>query len=115
MLGLTENKDEVKVNHDSCVRAVAEELKRTNWTVKADLEGYPKPSAIAEGYIPDVQAEKKGCITRICEIATPEMFEGNIQRYAELKNYCNEYDFHMYVVDKDGKRTQIDPRTFGKK
>ena len=115
MLGLTEKKDEVQNSHDACVRAVAEELKRANWTVKADLEGYPKPPALAEGYVPDVQAEKKGCITRICEIATPEMFEGNIQRYSEFKNYCNEYDFHMYVVDKDGKRTQIDPQTFGKK
>jgi hypothetical protein len=112
ILDLTEKKDEAKGNHDACVRVVAEELKRANWTVKADLEGYSKPPAIAQGYVPDVQAEKKGCITRICEIATPEMFEGNIQRYAELKNYCNEYDFHMYVIDKDGKRKQIDPQTF---
>ena len=101
-------------DHDACVRAVAEELKRDNWTVKADLEGFEKPSAIGKGYHPDVQAEKKGCITRICEVATPEMFEGDIQRYAEFKNYCSEYDFHMYVVDKDGKRIQIDPETFGK-
>jgi len=115
MFSLTEKKGKAQNSHDACVRVVAEELKRANWIVKADLDGYQKPAAITKDYIPDVQAEKKGCITRICEIATPEMFEGNIQRYTEFENYCNEYDFHMYVVDKDGKRTQIDPRTFGKK
>ena len=46
---------------------------------------------------------------------TPEMFEGNEEKYLEVKNYCDEYDFRMYVVDKDGKRRQIDPETFGKK
>jgi hypothetical protein len=113
---MSEKKSKTQDNdHDACVLAVAEELKRDNWLVKADVEGYEKPSEIARGYLPDVQAEKKGCITRICEVATPEMFEGNIQRYSEFKNYCNEYDFHMYIVDKDGKRTQIDPQTFGKK
>jgi hypothetical protein len=112
---MTQQKDKTKNNHDACVRAVADELKRANWTVKADLEGYDKPSEIAKGYLPDIQAEKKGCITRICEVATPEMFEGNMQRYLEFKNYCNEYDFHMYVIDKEGNRRQIDPLTFGKK
>lgn len=112
---MTEKKSKSEESHDACVRAVAEELKRDNWLVKANVEGYEKPSEVAKGYLPDVQAEKKGCITRICEIATPEMFEGNIQRYGEFKNYCNEYDFHMYVIDKDGKRRQIDPQTFGKK
>ena len=110
-----EKKNKSQEDHDSCVLAVAEELKRDKWTVKADLEGYEKPSIIGGSYVPDVQAEKKGCITRICEIATPEMFEGNKERYMEFKNYCDEYDFHMYVVDKEGKRQQIDPRTFGKK
>jgi hypothetical protein len=102
-------------NHDACVRAVAEELKRDNWTVKADLAGHDKPSEIRKGYTPDIQAEKKGCLTRICEVATPEMFEGNKNRYIEFKNYCDEYDFHFYVVEKDGTRKQIDPETFGKK
>jgi hypothetical protein len=112
---VSEKKIKSQEKHDACVMAVAEELKRDNWLVKADLEGYEKPPMIAARYVPDIQAEKKGCITRICEIATPEMFEGDIQRYAEFKNYCNEYDFHMYVVDKDGTRKQIDPQTFGKK
>jgi hypothetical protein len=112
---MSEKKNKTEVDHDACVRVVAEELKRANWNVKANLEGYEKPSILAEGYLPDVQAEKKGCVTRICEVATPEMFEGNMQRYMEFKNYCNEYDFHMYVIDKDGKRIRIDPETFGKK
>jgi hypothetical protein len=115
VLYVLEKKDKLQESHDVCVRAVADELKRDNWRVKADVEGYEKPSTLGKGYVPDVQAEKKGCITRICEVATPEMFEGNIQKYAEFKNYCNEYDFHMYVMDKDGKRRQINPQTFGKK
>ncbi len=112
---MSKKKDKPEETHDACVRVVAEELKRANWSVKANLEGYEKPAALAEGYVPDVRAEKKGCLTRICEIATPEMFEGNLKRYQDFKNYCDEYDFHMYVVDKDGKRRQIDPATFGKK
>lgn len=112
---MTEKKSENQDNHDACVMAVAEELKRDNWTVKADLQGYEKPSMIGKGYLPDVQAEKKGCLTRICEVATPDMFEGNKEKYVEFKNYCDEYDFHMYVVDKDGTRKQIDPQSFGKK
>ncbi len=112
---MTEKKSKTETDHDACVRAIADDLKRDNWLVKADLEGYERLSALGKGYLPDVQAEKKGCLTRICEVATPEMFEGNTKRYLEFKNYCNEYDFHMYVVDKDGKRKQIDPETFGKK
>ncbi len=112
---MTEKKKLSQNNVDVCVRAVADELKRDSWTVKADLEGYEKPSQVGKGYLPDIQAEKKGCLTRICEIVTPEMFEGNKQRYIDVKNYCDEYDFHMYVVDKDGKYRQINPETFGKK
>jgi hypothetical protein len=115
VLSVSQKKNKSEENHDACVRAVAEDLKRDNWLVKANVEGFEKPSEVVKGYLPDVQAEKKGCITKICEIATPEMFEGNMQRYMEFKNYCSEYDFHMYVVDKDGKRRQIDPQTFGKK
>ena len=110
-----EKKGKIQKSHDECVRAVADELKRDNWTVKADLKGYEKPTEIGKGYFPDIKAEKKGCLTRICEVATPEMFEGNKARYFEFKNYCDEYDFHFYVVDKDGKRKQIDPETLGKK
>jgi hypothetical protein len=112
---LTEKNEKTKDNgHDACVRVVANELKKANWTVKADIAGYDKPAEVNKGYIPDIQAEKKGCVTRICEIATPEMFDGNMEKYIEFKNYCNEYDFHMYVVDKDGKRTRIDPQTLVK-
>jgi len=112
---LTEKNEKAKDNsHDACVRIVADELKKANWTVKADITGFDKPPEVMKGYVPDVQAEKKGCVTRICEIATPEMFDGDLQKYIELKNYCNEYDFHMYVVDKDGKRMKIDPQAFVK-
>jgi hypothetical protein len=112
---MTEKKTKAPDTHDGCVRAVADELKKDNWTVKADLEGYEKPNELGKGYRPDIQAEKQGCLTRICEIVTPEMFEDNKEMYREVKNYCDEYDFHMYIVDKDGNRKQINPQTFGKK
>jgi hypothetical protein len=100
-------------SHDECVRVVADELKKENWQVKANLEGFEKPDAI-KGIHPDIEA-KKGCLRRICEVATEEMFDGDKERYIELKNYCDEYDFHFYVVGKDGKHKEIDPKTFGKK
>jgi hypothetical protein len=96
-----------------CVRAIAEEMQKDKWEVKADLPGFEKPEQIGS-FRPQVSAQKKGCMSRICEIVTEEMFEGDKQRYIEVKNYCDEYDFHMYVVNKDGKRSEINPETFGK-
>jgi hypothetical protein len=105
--------EKIEETRDSCVLEIAEELKKDNWTVNANLEGWSKPSKVGPT-VPDIQATKKGCLTRICQIATPEMFEGNKQNYRDLKNYCNEYDFQFYII-KDGKRVKIDPQTFGKK
>ncbi len=108
-------KAEEKPNsHDSCLREIAEEMKKDKWHVKADLPGFEKPAKIGE-FLPEMFAEKEGCLSRICEVVTEDMFKGDKQRYIEVKNYCDEYDFHFYVVDKDGKRRQIDPNTFGKK
>ncbi len=110
---MVKKKAEEQGSHDECVRVVANELKKENWQVKANLEGFEKPDAI-KGISPDIEA-KKGCLRRICEVATEEMFAGDKERYIELRNYCDEYDFHFYVVGKDGKRKEIDPSTFGKK
>jgi hypothetical protein len=103
-----------QANHDECVRTIADELKKDKWEVKANLEGWAKPSKTG-AFTPDIEAKKEGCLSRICEVATKEMFEGDRQRYVEFKNYCDEYDFHFYIVDKDGKHRQINPETFGKK
>jgi hypothetical protein len=100
-------------SHDECVRELASELKEDKWDVKANVEGEEKPPKIG-GFTPDIEA-RKGCLRRICEVLTEKDFEGDKQRYIELKNYCDEYDFRLYVVDKDGKRRKIDPLTFGKK
>lgn len=89
-------------------------MKKDKWEVKANLPGFEKPPKIGD-YTPDLEAKKEGCSKRICEIVTEDMFKGDKQRYLEVKNYCEEYDFHMYIVDKDGKRREIDPATFGKK
>ena len=110
---MVKKKVEEQGNHDACLREVADEMKKDKWEVKADLPGFEKPNKIGE-FLPDIVAKKKGCLSRICEVVTEEMFEGDKQRYIEVKNYCDEYDFHMYVVDKGGKRREIDPKTFGK-
>ena len=101
-------------SHEVCVREIAEEMQKDKWEVKADLPGFEKPNKIGE-FQPTLEAKKNGCMSRICEVVTEEMFEGDKQRYIEVKNYCGEYDFHMYIVDKDGKRKQVNPETFGKK
>jgi hypothetical protein len=100
-------------SHDECVREIADELKRDKWDVKANVEGEEKPAKIG-AFTPDVEA-RKGCLRRICEVLTEKDFRGDKQRYIEFRNYCDEYDFRFYVVDKDGKRRQIDPAVFGKK
>ena len=100
--------------HDACVREVAEEMKKDKWEVHADLPGFEKPDNIGT-FTPTLTATKPGCLKRICEVVTEDMFQGDKQRYLEVKNYCDEYDFHFYVVDKDGKRKEINPATYGKK
>ena len=102
-----------KMYHDQCVRALAQELKADNWQVKANAEGYEKPSNQGN-FVPDIEA-KKGCLRRICEVTDEKDFVINKTLYKEIKNYCDEYDFHLYVIDKEGKRIEIDPQTFGKK
>jgi hypothetical protein len=100
-----------KKNHDEYVRALADELKKDKWDVKANVNGEEKPDNIGS-FTPDIEA-RKGGLSRICEVLTEKDFGGDKQRYIEFKNYCDEYDFHFYVIDKDGKRRQIDPKTFG--
>jgi hypothetical protein len=107
----TPKKSSKRKNHDECVRALADELKQDKWDVKANVEGEEKPAKIGE-FTPDIEA-RKGCLRRICEVLTEKDFGGDKQRYMEFKNYCDEYDFQFYVIDKEGKRRQIDPKTFG--
>lgn len=99
--------------HDESVRYLAEELKADKWDVKANMEGAKKPSSIGT-FTPDIEATKGG-LRRICQVVTEKDFKGDKDAYIEFKNYCDEYDFHFYVVDKDGKRREVDPRTLGEK
>ena len=111
----TENKkaEAQKKSHDEGVKVIADELRKEKWEVKANVEGSEKPPKIG-ALTPDIEA-KKGCLKRICEVLTEKDFGGDKERYIEFKNYCDEYDFHFYVIDKDGKRRQIDPTALGKK
>ena len=56
---MTEKKVKVQESHDACVRVIADELRADNWTVKADLEGYEKPSVMGKDYLPDIKAKRK--------------------------------------------------------
>jgi hypothetical protein len=110
---MSKKKPEEASNHDECVLAIAQELKKDKWEVNANLPGWGKPAQVGP-YVPDVQAKKPGCLTRICQVATEDMFKGNRDEYLELTNYCAEYDFHFYVV-KDGKQVEINPADLAKK
>lgn len=99
-------------SHDACVLEIAEELKKDKWEVNANLDGWKKPSKVGSN-VPDIEAKRGGCLTRICQVATPEMFNGDKERYLELKNYCDEYDFRFYII-KDGKRVEINPNDLSK-
>ena len=100
-------------NHDHSIRTLANELKKDKWEVKANVEGAEKQPKIG-AFTPDILA-RKGGLKRICEILTEKDFEGYKQRYIEFKAYCDEYDFHFYVLDKNGKLQKIEPDTFVKK
>jgi hypothetical protein len=109
---MVKEKTDRQKGHDDCVREIANELKMNQWSVRVNVEGSEKPPKIGK-LTPDIEATK-GCLRRICEVVTEKDFQDNKEQYIEFKNYCDEYDFHLYIVDKDGKRRQIDPKTFGK-
>ena len=108
-----ERKSKQPKNHDECVRTIAEDLKKDNWLVKANTQGWEKPSEIGR-VVPDVMAHK-GCLKRICQIVSEKDFEGNKKQYVDFKNYCSEYDFQLYVMDKNGKPKPINVETLTKK
>ncbi len=97
-------------SHDTCVLDIAEKLKKDKWEVNANLEGWNKPSKVGE-ITPDVVAKKKGCLTKVCQVAPEEMFKKNSKEYIDLKKYCDEYDFQFYTI-KAGKRVQVNPEDF---
>ncbi len=97
--------------HDEAVRAIAKELKEDSWDVEANVDIAGKTFKIGK-LTPDIIA-KKGGLRRICEVIIEKDFEGSKQAYLEFRNYCDEYDFHFYVVNKDGKRREVDPKKIG--
>ena len=106
---VSKKKVEKNDSHDECVRNIAEDLKKDNWLVKANTKGWETPSAVG-GVVPDVLAHK-GCLKRICQIVTEEDFKNNKANYRDFRNYCREYDFQMYVINKKGQPEPIDPQS----
>ena len=71
--------------HDLKVKQIVRQLEKEDWKVKADLEGHNKPDSIGkEGYIPDIQAEKKGS-TRIIEVETNDTLEKDKNQHAAFR------------------------------
>jgi len=110
---LAKQKTEKPPSHDACVRNLAADLKKDNWLVQANARGWEKPSEIG-GVVPDVVAHK-GCLKRICQIVTKKDFEGNETQWRDFKNYCKEYNFQMYVIEKNGKLSPFNPEELTKK
>jgi len=54
---MVKKKADEQKGHDECVRAIADELKRDKWDVKANVEGEEKPAKIGE-FTPDIEARK---------------------------------------------------------
>ena len=92
--------------HAACVRTIAEDLKKDNWLVKANMEGYEKPQTVG-GVVPDIMAHK-GCLKRICQIVSKKDFEGDEKNWRDFKNYCRDYDFQLFVIDEKGKPKSVD-------
>lgn len=58
--------------HDNKVKAIAKDLKKDGYIVKADLPGYSKPDPIGKDRrIPDIQAQKRGR-TKLIEVETKD-------------------------------------------
>jgi len=110
---MKKKKSDEKKNHDESIWTLANKVTKDNWELKANVEGSEKPSKLGI-FTPDIVA-RKGGLKRICEVLTEKDFGSNKQRYIEFKAYCDEYDFHFYVINKNGKRQKIEPDTFVKK
>lgn len=69
--------------HDKEVRKIAKKLEREGWKVKADLQGYEKPSPIGKyKRIPDVEATKPGS-RRIIEVEGETVDEEQIRSFQQ--------------------------------
>ena len=75
--------------HDKEVRKIVKKLERGGWKVKADLEGYEKPSPVGKyKRIPDIEATKPGS-RRIVEVEGETEDEEQIrsfQRSAKMRS-----------------------------
>lgn len=74
---------EMSSEHDNMVRKEAKKLEREGWKVKADLQGYEKPSPIGKHKrIPDIEATKPGS-RRIIEIEGETTDEEQIRSFQQ--------------------------------
>jgi len=84
--------------HNSSVAKRAAGLVANDWKVKADISGYKQPETL-NGARPDIIA-KKGGITRIIEVETPESMKKDKEQHKKLRDYA-----------RNRKNTEINVRT----
>ena len=71
--------------HDAKVKQLAQELEKQDWAVQAAISGYEQPDAIGKGgYIPDIQAIKKGA-ERLIEVETKETVESDKKQHTAFR------------------------------
>ena len=76
--------------HDKSVVRRAAGLRANRWKVRADVSGFPKPSALRVGnkkVIPDIIAEK-GKRTRIIEVETEQTWNRDREQRRLLRKYA---------------------------
>lgn len=87
--------------HDKEVRRIARKLKKEGWKVKADLEGYEKPSSIGKHRrIPDIEATKPGS-RRIYEV---EGVTEDLQQIRSFRQSAKQKPRTRFILKKKKKR-----------
>lgn len=79
--------------HDTAVRRSAAALKANGWRVKADVNGYKRPSTLSvdgENRRPDIIATKNGK-KRIIEWETPSSIDKDRKQHQVFRKYARRH------------------------
>ena len=85
------------------IETKAEEWKRDGYKVKANLNGWDRPSKI-EGLVPDLRG-KRGETIRIGKVETEDGLETNRVQWEKFKGYAEKNDnvsFRLFLISEDG-------------
>jgi hypothetical protein len=86
------------------IETKAEEWKRDGYKVKANLNGWDRPSKI-EGLVPDLRG-KRGDKILIGNVETEDGLKINRERWETFKGYAEKNDnvsFRLFLISENGK------------